>query len=263
MRGRQLADPGKGGLRRRHILQRQIMVDRGQIGHARHARPGEHSLDLRAEHKPGASTRPIERFFTDAISSQNQTSRAPVPQRQRKHPAQPRKDPRSPGVPAIDDDLGVAAAAKRITQRRQLAAEFCKVVYLAVVGNPDIAISARHRLMAGRREIDDRQSGMGKAGPAVGPHAFVIGPAMPQRLDHPPQPRFELSGPRRCSRSHKTGNSAHFPTLLFKPGFLPRNRGGRPRPPALARTAVLCCRLTPWVRRIGRAPWSCRGIVGE
>jgi len=89
-------------------------------------------------------------------------------------------------VPAIDDDFSVAAAAKPISERRELGTDFGKVLDFAVETYPYIPIGARHRLMTSRREVDDRQAGMGKPSPLIGPHAFIIRPAMPQGSGHPP-----------------------------------------------------------------------------
>ncbi len=111
-------------------------------------------------------------------------------------------------MPAVDDDFSVAAAAKRVAQRIELLPNFREVVDLAVIRDPDSPIRARHRLVSGRREIDDRQPRVSDPGSAIGPNAFIIRPAMPQGRDHRPKSRFGRI-PRQCCAGEKPANAAH------------------------------------------------------
>jgi hypothetical protein len=211
---RQFADAGERGLRRRHILQAEVAVDRREIGSACHAGPGEHGLDLRAEQKRRAA-RPIpvrcevERFFAEPVARQDQAARATVPQGQREHAAQPRKQGRPPGVPAIGDHFAVGAAAKDVAERRQLVADRGEIIDLAIIGQPYRAIGRCDRLMPGRRQIDDREARMPEAAEPVGPDALIVRPAMPDRRDHAPQPRLDLGRGQCRVRQKRTGDAAH------------------------------------------------------
>src|SRR5262249_24893886 len=144
-----------------------------------------------------------------AIAREDQPPGPPVPNRQREHPPQPGKDPRPPGVPAIDYYLRVAAAAERVAERLELAPDLGEIVDLAVVGDPAGPVRARHRLMGGGREVDDRETSMRETGTAISPHAFIIRPAVPQCADHRPEPRLQLWDRRRCAREQKTADAAH------------------------------------------------------
>ena len=214
MRRRQLADPGKGASRRRDIGEAQIAVDRRQVGLAHDTRPGEQRLDLGSKEKRSIGGGGIaERLFADPVARKDQALRPPVPDGQREHAAQPAENACFPGVPAIDDDFGVAAAAEPVAQRFELLPNLEEIVDLAIVADPHRAVGARHRLMAGGRGIDDRQAGMGETRPAIGPDALVIRPAMPQRRDHGAQPRLQLAGRQCRTGQEETADAAHWPLL--------------------------------------------------
>src|SRR5207244_10057730 len=121
---------------------------------------GEQRLDLRAEQERLGGRSVVERLLAEPVTREDQASRSPIPDGQREHPAEPGKNLRAPGMPAIDDDLGVAAAAERVAERIELPPDLRKVIDFAIVADPDRPVSARHRLMAGRRGVDDRQAGM-------------------------------------------------------------------------------------------------------
>src|SRR5215831_19636312 len=96
-------------------------------------------------------------------------------------------------MPAVDDDLGVAAAAERIAEGTELPPNLREIVDFAIVAYPDRPVRACHRLMAGGRRVDDRQTRMGEPGLSVGPNAFIVRPPMPHRRDHLPQLRLDFA----------------------------------------------------------------------
>ena len=71
---------------------------------------------------------------------------------------------------------------------RQLAHQFEIIVDLAVVGD-DRPVRRRHRLVARRRQVDDRKAAMGEAAHVVRrpPGAVTVRPAMRNQLAHHPQ----------------------------------------------------------------------------
>src|SRR5205823_14845688 len=97
----------------------------------------------------------VERLLADPVASENEPACSPVPECECKHAAQPGDDLRPPGVPAVDDDLGIAAAAKGITELLEVAADLSEVVDFPVIANPDVPIRTCHRLVSGRRQVDD------------------------------------------------------------------------------------------------------------
>jgi hypothetical protein len=69
----------------------------------------------------------------------------------------------------------------------QIGPKLSKIVDLAVVRNPETFIFATHRLPAGFRQINDRQSPVAEAKRPFGVNAFSIRTAMDQKGTHPPQ----------------------------------------------------------------------------
>ena len=95
--------------------------------------------------------RVVERLLAEAIAGKQEFLAAVIPDRDREHAAQARKHARAPGLIAVDDHLGVGAAAKHKTRRFELAPQLHEIVDLAVEAHPHAAIGAAHRLVAGRR----------------------------------------------------------------------------------------------------------------
>ena len=124
----------------------------------------------------------------------------------------------------MDDDLGVAARAEHVPERRQLGHQLPVVVDLAVEDDDDGAVLVEHRLLAGR-QVDDRQALVAQrdAGRAV--HAGLVGPAVMLRLVHAQQRgRVEVRVPRE----------SQIPTIPHMAEVLAaecgnRRRGRRPR----------------------------------
>ena len=89
-------------------------------------------------------------------------------------------------MPAIGDDLGVAAAAEHTAKGLEIAADFGEIIDLAIVGQPDRAVLAGYRLVRRHGEIDDGQSRLRQPGEPIGPHRLVVRPAMLDRAGHCP-----------------------------------------------------------------------------
>ena len=79
-----------------------------------------------------------------------------------------------------EDDFGIAVAVKSATQLREFAAQLAEIVDLAVENDHETSVGGKHRLMAGGREVDDRQPLVRKSDSslAVDPVALIVGPAM-------------------------------------------------------------------------------------
>src|SRR5690348_5021796 len=89
---------------------------------------------------------------------------------------------------------------------RELPAELGVVVDLSVEGEHIPAARTGHRLVTGRREIDNRQTPVTKADPRrlVDPNAFVVGAAVGQRRGHGPHVTR-----RNASGTENSGYSTH------------------------------------------------------
>src|SRR6185312_846007 len=131
--------------------------------------------------------------------------------------------PRAAQSPTFDDDFGIAGGIEAGTFVLQFPAQFLVIVYFSVEDDPDAAVGAPHRLMAGGK-IDDRQPAVpepntiGMPYPGKNFEALVIGAAMGDGCRQSRQLRF-------AERPVKPGNAAHPPSLAAR--FAPR----RPAPP--------------------------------
>ena len=90
------------------------------------------ALTSDASSRPRGVWRPVERLLARAIARRQQRPRAPVPQRQREHPAQAREEVHAPLLVGVDQDFDVGAAPERVAERLQLVAQRWEVVDLAV-----------------------------------------------------------------------------------------------------------------------------------
>ena len=103
MRGRELGDVAVDRARRRHIEQRQVLIDGLGAPLARHVRIFEERLQLRAEdHARARQLRVVERLDAEAIAGEDQPARQRVPDGEGEHAAEisrrtARPTPRSRG----------------------------------------------------------------------------------------------------------------------------------------------------------------------
>ncbi len=120
-------------------------------GGAGSARPPSRRRVLRAAARSS-------RGLTPRRSRASTSSRAPgVPDGEGEHAVQARHAGRALLLVEVDDRLGVGARAVRVALGLELGAQRLVVVDLAVVGDPDGAVLVGHRLVAGGRQVDDRQ----------------------------------------------------------------------------------------------------------
>ena len=181
--GLELVDAVVDRVRRRNVIvpheaRRGVAVDARRPAGMRAQR-----LELGAEQEQLAELGPVERLDAEPVAHQRQRALAAVPQRDREHadqPVQRRLDAeRGESLPASPRCRNGRGTRRRARQRRP---QFLVVVDLAVVDDDEAAVGRDHRLMAGRRQIDDRETAMRErdAGLGVDPNAVVVRPAMPQ-----------------------------------------------------------------------------------
>ena len=91
---------------------------------------------------------------------------------------------RAPLEIAVKQDLGVAGRAERMASRLQLPAQFDEVVNLAVEDQGDGTVDGAHRLVASRRQVENRQAPEPERYLSREVSAFVIGPPMRQNREH-------------------------------------------------------------------------------
>src|SRR5262249_39878281 len=135
-------------------------------------------FDLRPEGEDRGRTRVVQRLDAVAVARQQQRALMPVPQRQREHAVEAQERPLAPFPEGVKDDFRVAGRAELIAQRLELDAQLAEIIDFAVVGYRVAAVRGRHRLMPGRRQVDDRQAPMSEAERAVDELALAVRPAM-------------------------------------------------------------------------------------
>src|SRR4029079_6661839 len=97
-----------------------------------------------------------------------------IPERERKHPAKALHAVFAPGLPRVDDDLGIRPGPELMTERDQLRHQLAIVIHLAVVDDDDRAILVPERLLP-RREVDDRQPALTEAHARLEMHVAFVG----------------------------------------------------------------------------------------
>ena len=207
----------------RHVLQRQVVLQRGAVhtaGALGAAEQLEQRLLLGAERdravgEPGGE----QRLDPERVARAERRPGLGVPDDEREHAAQPVDDVLAPQVVAGDDRLGVALGRERRRPRRRARlAQLQVVVDLAVEDDPVAAVGVGHRLVA-VLDVDERQPVEAEHGPAVPPGLVLVGAAVAHAvlgLAHRAR-RWSRRPGRRRWRSRRAGHTS---------GAGPRGRGG-------------------------------------
>ena len=117
MPGRQLLDAAEGRSAR-HVLQREVGVERGRVELARDAGQAEQRLQLRGERdRPVGQPRPEERLLADAVAGEHEPLAAGIPEREREHPAEPLDEADAVLLVQVRDHRRVAGAAHLVARR--------------------------------------------------------------------------------------------------------------------------------------------------
>src|SRR5688500_12411194 len=82
-----------------------------------------------------------------------------------------------------------------MTPRAKILHELLVVVNLAVVREPHVAVRTSHRLVAGRREIEDGQTAVTEHGRRQNEGSGAVRAAMSQRVGHPGNELLRRSKP--------------------------------------------------------------------
>ena len=102
-----------------------------------HAAAFEQRLDLGGKAKYAVALKEEKRLLTDMIAREKQARLRPVPDRERKHPAQVAHAVGAVLFVEMDDDFRVRGGLEFVTLGLEVAAEIKKVVDLAVKNNPN------------------------------------------------------------------------------------------------------------------------------
>ncbi|MCY1170683.1 hypothetical protein D9M73_107700 [compost metagenome] len=172
-----------------HIAKRQIILDRAKIGRAPQQRMREQPLQFRRESDPAIGQLDVmQRLHAEPVAREKQALPPRIVQREGEHAVQPIEQRRAPGRPAVEQHLGIARRHEHGTPCLQLRAQGREIIDLAIIGDGQRAISARHWLRRSG-DINDRQPSMPQPHPRRGPHTRSVGPAMRLRIRHRRDPR--------------------------------------------------------------------------
>ena len=150
---------------------------------------GAQGSQLGAEEERAAEPAVVEGLLADPVARQRQRAFRPVPQGECEHALDAPEG--SLGAPMVDcgeQDLGVGVATEGIAAGLELGPKPQEIVDLAIERDDVAARSREHRLVAGRRRVDDGKTPMAQsqAGRGVNPRARAIRSAMLQRSGHRP-----------------------------------------------------------------------------
>ncbi len=220
--GFELGNVAVDRFRRRHIGGAQIggqsvAVDLGLAG-----RMGAQRAQFGTEQKGLAEAAPIERLDAQPVPHQGQAARLAVPQAEGEKADQaPYRLLETPHLAAAQEYFGIGMTRVAARRRRQFGAQILPIEDLAIIGQHIAAGAGLHRLVAGRRQVDDGQAPMPQreAGLAIGPDAAVVGAAMGQGVDHAAGEKLGLHRPGAGGAIEEPGNPAH----LFKSRQRPIN----------------------------------------
>jgi hypothetical protein len=215
MAGRQLVSRAVDRSRIRHVAEREVVFDRRRIDLERQAAMGQQRLQLRAEHElTVAQVGVVKRLDAEAVAREEQRLLALVPDGEREHAAQALHAGLAPGLPGVDDDLGVAAGAEHVPERRQLGHQLPVVVDLAVVDDDHGAIGVEQRLLAAL-EVDDRQALVAERDPGCAVRAGLVGtPVMLRRVHAEQGGSVEVTPAARIPDTHYPAHAEVLAELL-------------------------------------------------
>src|SRR5260370_23742432 len=147
MSRRELLDASHQRVRAGNIVQREVILQAGEIQLARKFRMSENSFQFRAEIQLSATQVKIQRLDSETIARENQSLGILRPNRESKHATQAREAILVPAQKSAQNDLGVAVALEFFPARFQLRAQFAVGVDLTVEDQDGVFPFADHSLI--------------------------------------------------------------------------------------------------------------------
>ena len=207
MAGRQLPDPCEHRLFAHGELEGQILGKGTRVG-LDVLQERDERLGFRGEVEDAVHDRVVERLDPEPVARGEQPALVLIPDREGEHAAQMIDGIQIVPVVGGQDGLGIRVAPE-LPVRTQRLAQLDIIVDLAIIGQ-DRAVGRRHRLVAGRGQVQDRQALMAQPGRAVlrCPGSLVIRPAMRLQPVHQGQPRCQVRH-RTARKVYDTADAAH------------------------------------------------------
>ena len=158
----ELPDAGEHGLVR--VVEKRVGEEvEGPLVVQERLPAGEHRelFDLGGEREePGGREPVIERLDPEPVACGEDHPGLAVVDHEREHAIEPVHAVAPPLGVGVEEDLGVRTGVKYVTGGLELGAELAVVVDLAVVDDPVAVVGRAHRLVAGRREVQDGEAAM-------------------------------------------------------------------------------------------------------
>src|SRR6266550_8888933 len=206
MRWRKKADPFEERPVGKDVLKREVFVQRLDIDTHRHIRMTENRFDLRPEEQRRAADAIVQRLDAVPVARDEKSVGAIVPDGEREHAVEAVNAFCSPRVICGEHDFGISSRTEGVAGSFELHAQILEIVDLAVVSDDERAVVGLHRLMAERRQIDDRESAMTEADKRVAPESFAVRAAVTDYIRHPAKSGHRNRPPVDIENS---GNAAH------------------------------------------------------
>ena len=182
--GAQLVHVAVDSFRFRHIAQGEVVLHRPGFQLPRQLRMRLEYLQLRAENQLAVGQHAVEQGLdAKAVTGQEQAAGGAVVEAKGKHAAEALHAGRAPGLPGVEDHLGVAVGAEFVAQAPQFYHQLAEIVDLAVVADAEIAVGAEHGLLAAG-QVDDGQAPVGQAQARLRVQAAFVRTAMELGLVH-------------------------------------------------------------------------------
>src|SRR3989338_2598174 len=119
------------------------------------------------------------------IPSKEKTSLADIPQGKGKHTDKPlQRQFDAPTVNSVENNFRIRIPLKLVAHRLQVQPNFPVVINLAIENNAQRFIRRPHRLMSGRRKINNRETTMAKTDISLTENAFIVGPTVDNSIYH-------------------------------------------------------------------------------
>src|SRR5205085_9682895 len=216
MRGRKFLDALKDRVRVGRPQKRQILIERLDVEFTFNETRRKERFDLGSEDERRRSVvacavrgRVVERLDAEPVACEQERARLFVPQRKGEDAVEMREKICAPLRVGCKQDFRVRVGAKALAARFEFATQLAIVVNLAVEADLKTPVSVTHRLMPGRRRVNDRQPPMTETHtpPVIinrraRPHTFVVAPAMLNAPQHSSDARVWLT-------TDQSGDTAH------------------------------------------------------
>ncbi len=185
--GGEFADATEERARRGRGQEGEVVVERFLVQLGRHRRVGEDGFDLRGEEEAAALVPEVERLDADAVAREHESFAPLVPECDGEVALYLFDEVEAALLVEVDDGLAVGARVVDVAALLKTFAQLGMVVNLAVEDEPHARpVAAAHRLMAGGREVDDREAAEAETQTAAVEEfrAHVVRPAVRHPVAH-------------------------------------------------------------------------------